>query len=298
MAAGRGCGLFSLALAVSALLPPVEAAEHRCPQGQSVCCCFRDLRHAGWKALESRRFRIHFSGDREAAVALVTVCEETCEELRDRWIAGPHSDWSCKCDVYLYPDARSFERGARAPAEIWGVTDLEIGNGNVWLRRLHLRTDHREKLRAVLTHELTHVVLAEHFCRKPIPKWADEGIAVYSEPPERRERLRTFLRDEASQKRLLPLKQVAAMREGPQNERESELFYGQSGSVIEFLVQEHQFSEMQVLEFVGACNDHGWESAIRKTLPGTTASHFESNWKTWLQKPAPDARRVALREKS
>jgi hypothetical protein len=274
--------LAGLLAALSFTTLTANAADHVCPRTGGVCCCCKDVKSHGWKALESNRFRIHYSGSREAVVPLVAFCEETCETLRNRWIADRRETWSCKCDVFLYPTPRHFERGARVPAEMWGVADLEIGHGKVWKRRLHLRSDDPTKLTPVLTHEMTHVILAEHFCRKPIPRWADEGIAVYSEPPKRQQRMLSFLKDEASQKRLLPLKQVTTMRDGPQNERESELFYGQSGAVIEYLVTHHKLTETQVLTFVGLCGDIGWEKAIAKTLPNVTAARFESDWRAWL----------------
>ncbi len=278
---GMKCPLFCVA-ALIVFSPSSAFAEETCPVGNRVCSCFKEVKHQGWKALESRRFRIHYSGRQEATAPLVSFCEETCESLRARWIADCRPTWSCKCDIYLYPTTKSFERGAKAPAEMWGVADLEIGQGRVWKRRLHMRADDQAKLKPVLTHEMTHVILAEHFCRKPIPRWADEGIAVFSEPPERQQRMLTFLKDEAAMKRLLPLKQVTGMSDGPQNERESELFYGESGAVIEYLVTHHKLTETQVLAFVGLCGDQGWEKAITKTLPGVTAAKFESEWRGWL----------------
>ena len=270
--------LLTAFLATSSL----PAADAVCPQGCATCSCYQEVKHQGWKALESKRFRIHYSGPKAAAVPLVAFCEETCQSLRTRWIADCGPAWSCKCDVYLYPNARSFERGARAPAEMWGLTDLEIGEGKVWLRRLHMRTDDEAKLKAVMMHEMTHVVLAEHFCHKPIPRWADEGIAVYSEPRERQQKTLTRLKDDAERKRLMPLKQIAGLKDSPQNERESELYYGQSGAVIEYLVTHHKLTEKEVLAFVELCGEQGWEKAIKKTLPETTATKFESDWRDWL----------------
>jgi hypothetical protein len=72
------------------------------------------------------------------------------------------------------------------------------------------------------------------------------------------------------------------MTDGPQNERESELFYGQSGAVIEYLVTHHRLTESQILAFVGLCGEIGWEKAVAKTLPSITASKFESEWRDWL----------------
>jgi hypothetical protein len=260
----------ALAFLLLGLALPASAGHQVCPRGRGVCCCYKEVKSNGWKALESNRFRIHYSGPVEAVTPLVTFCEETCESLRSRWIADRRDTWSCKCDIFLYPTPRLFERGARAPAQMWGVADLEIGQGRVWKRRLHLRADDPTKLTPVLTHEMTHVVLA------------DEGIAVYSEPPARQQRMLGFLKDEAAQKRLLPLKQVTSMTNGPQNERESELFYGESGAVIEFLVTRHKLTEPQVLAFVGLCGDTGWERAIAKTLPNMTAAKFEAEWREWL----------------
>jgi hypothetical protein len=274
--------LVGLLAAVFWTSPDIAAGDRVCPKTGGVCCCYKEVKSKGWKALESNRFRIHYSGSIEAVIPLVSFCEETCEALRNRWIADRRETWSCKCDIFLYPTPRLFERGAHAPAEMWGVADLEIGHGKVWKRRLHMRADDPTKLTPVLTHEMTHVVLAEHFCRKPIPRWADEGIAVYSEPRERQQRMLSFLKDEASQKRLLPLKQVTTMRDGPQNERESEIFYGQSGAVIEYLVAHHKLSETQILTFVGLCGEVGWERAITKTLPDVTAAKFETEWRQWL----------------
>ena len=64
--------------------PPADAGDRTCPKSGGVCCCYKEVKSKGWKALESNRFRIHYSGSVEAVVPLVTFCEETCEALRDR----------------------------------------------------------------------------------------------------------------------------------------------------------------------------------------------------------------------
>jgi hypothetical protein len=279
---------------VSLIEPGSLEAGHKCPRGGSVCCCYRETKHQGWQALESQRFRIHYACPQSEAAGLVTFCEETCEALRQKWIGSTGHAWSCKCDVYLYPTAKAFEKGARAPAATWGLADLEVGQGRVWKRRLHLRTDVAEKLKPVLTHEMTHVVLAEHFCSKPIPRWADEGIAVFSEPRERQQQMLTLLKEEASVKRLIPLGRVTSSTAAPRDERETDLFYGQSGAVIEYLMTVRQLNEKQVLAFVGLCADRGWDRAISSTWPGTTAAQFEAGWRDWVAQREEDAATVKV----
>ena len=40
----------------------------------------------------------------------------------------------------------------------------------------------------MLPHEATHVVLAGQFGDQPVPRWADEGMAVLTEPRDKIDR--------------------------------------------------------------------------------------------------------------
>jgi hypothetical protein len=46
-----------------------------------------------------------------------------------------------------------------------------------------------------LPHEITHVVLADRFNTKPMPRWADEGMAVLTEPVEKKQAHPTLIRN-------------------------------------------------------------------------------------------------------
>jgi hypothetical protein len=238
--------------------------------------------------LESKRFRIHFVGDSKKVEPLVPVCERCCHRLQERWLPRVSADWTPKCDVYLYPTGREFERLTHVTADAWGFTDLAVGDGRVWERKLHVRTDDKDRLERVLVHELTHVVLADRFTTRPIPRWADEGIAVLSEPPERQQTQLIWLAEEAGQRRHYSLRDLTGQRFVPQDQRQGELFYAQSGALVDFLLTEQELSEVSLLKFVEDCERRGWDAAVSKWFAPTTPAGIEAAWRAWLKTRAQE----------
>ena len=192
------------------------------------------------------------------------------------------ADWTPKCDLFLYPSGAEFQRLTRFPMETWGFADLEIGDGKVWLRRLHVRADDIQRLDKLLVHELTHVVLADHFAKHQIPRWADEGIAVLSEPVARRNELRRWLNQEAAQGRVFSLKDLASQRHVPRDKRLGDLFYAQSSALVEFLLTERKLPESELLRFVSESESRGLNAAMSRRFPEVTVTELETEWRQWM----------------
>ena len=263
-----------------------RADELTCRCRDAVCSCVRASTSNGWQVVESRSFRIHHVGQSAVAERLAPLCERTRQSLRERWLGETRNTaWSLKCDLFLYPSGNEFQRLTRFPADTWGFADLEVGDKRVWMRRLHLRTDDAARIDKLLVHELTHVVLADYFAEHQIPRWADEGIAVLSEPAERRTKLREWLQQEAAQGRLFSLNELTKQRSVPQDKRLGELFYAQSAALVEFLLAERKLSESELLRFVADSEARGLPETIRRRFPETVADRWESDWRDWLVTP-------------
>ena len=242
------------------------------------------LRHsqtAAWHVAESDNFRFFHHSQPEIVQRIATLCEESRRTIRKRWLPDQGlQNWTIKCDVYLYPTAQEFQQKTRFPADSWGFADMEIGQGRVWMRRLDLRSDVEARLTSVAVHELTHVVLADRFAIRQIPRWADEGIALNSEPPKRQQDLRRWLAGEIRQGRGFSLSQLMAVRQYPSDKHLGDLFYAQSGSLIEFLVSQNADLEPGVLRLVEESQHHG----TGKPLQGVSLAQLETEWKAWLLK--------------
>src|SRR5438046_7004664 len=111
-------------------------------------------------------------------------------------------------------------------------------NGRACTRRIYLHCDDANLFSAILPHETTHVVLAGEFGEQLLPRWADEGIAVLTEPSERVERHVQNLLKCRQEAQLFRLQQLLAIDDYPTDPRHISAFYAQSVTLVEFLAQQ------------------------------------------------------------
>jgi hypothetical protein len=79
--------------------------------------------------------------------------------------------------VYLAPDARSFEELQPGAPPDWADGTAWPHRGLVFLRAPRLRDGTAPALEVVLDHELVHVLLGQAFGARPVPRWLQEGVA-------------------------------------------------------------------------------------------------------------------------
>ena len=129
-----------------------------------------------WQILDSANFRIyHVDPDPGGKVA--QAAESTGRDQLKRWsnpnpedrLAAALRDLSLSNRQAVRPD----DRPARGFARVLDHGD-ERRPDHV-PARINLRADHPTLVPAVLPHEITHVILADHFTEQQIPRWADEG---------------------------------------------------------------------------------------------------------------------------
>ncbi len=89
----------------------------------------------------------------------------------------------------------------------------------------------------VLPHETTHVVLAGRFGDRRLPHWADEGMAVLSEPRDRVELHLDNLPRHRRDDELFPVAELMQMDGYPDGGRIGP-FYAESVSLVSFLSAE------------------------------------------------------------
>ena len=156
--------------------------------------------------------------------------------LLKRWFGETDNDWDSPCELILYGDAREYSEATGAPPQSPAHTHIDADGERVLSRRIHLHSPTELTLRAVLPHEVTHAVLAGRFGRR-IPRWADEGMAVLTEPRERIDgHLRTLprWRDEGL---LFSPRDLFDLDDYPP-QRAWGSFYAGSVSLVEFLSKE------------------------------------------------------------
>ena len=131
------------------------------------------------------------------------------------------------------------------------------------------------------------MIVADFFTEKQIPRWADEGLAVLSEPQDEQDRRALDLNEPLAADKLFRIEDLMNMDyPEPQYFR---LYYAQSVSVSRFLVE--QGSSTQMLQFLQAAQREGYEAALRRVYKIDGYADFQDRWLLYAKAKAD--RRIA-----
>src|SRR5438094_1082224 len=112
----------------------------------------------------------------ETCHRIAAAAEVQRTALAKLWLGKELADWSKPCPV----------RVTLNPSAAGGMTTFAFGRGSADPSQVDITGSLERILSNQLPHEVMHAVLAAHF-RRPVPRWADEGVAILSEgEPERK----------------------------------------------------------------------------------------------------------------
>jgi hypothetical protein len=235
-----------------------------------------------WQVHESPNFRIYHC-DRALAERAAAVAESVRTAQARRWgSTATRAPWSPRCDLYLYPSARSYAEATSQPEMSPGLSTMSNNGVRVLTRRMSLRADNPLLLTATLPHEVTHIVLADLFVAQTIPRWADEGLAVLAEPATERRNRQADLKGPLDAGRVFEAGQLMAM-DYP-DPKDWRLFYAQSVSLTQFLVE--QGPPERFIQFVRDAQRMGTEAALRDVYHIDGLAALQERWLDYARKQA------------
>ena len=198
----------------------------------------------------------------DAAERVAQSAERLRKAEAKRWLGKELADWPEICPVEVVLSKR-----------VGGRADLKFVGGRVE-QTLRVEGTLPLILSNVLPHEMTHIIIANHFhCQ--VPRWADEGMAVLSEP---RERIELHLRNLPTHRRdgtLFHLDQLMRMGKYPEP-RFIGPFYAQGVSLVEFLSQRN--GPQVFARFLREGLQGGYEPALRKYYNFRDFAELEREW--------------------
>jgi hypothetical protein len=237
-----------------------------------------------WTIIESANFRLCAIADRQTLDALAATCEAAREQLSGKWLGkSPQATWDVKCYIVLHPTAQSYLNEVGQGQMTAGSSLIEFGTDRLITRRIDLRADHPLGYAGALAHELTHVVLAERFITRQIPRWADEGMAVLADGPAKQSLHLADLARARNERQMFRLVELVNLQQYPSLDRQG-TFYGQSTSLVKFLVQ--RGGPQQFVDFVARATTDGYEIALRQTYGIETLGQLERQWLADLDRPS------------
>jgi hypothetical protein len=220
-------------------------------------------------------FRILHKGDARTAEVLAHAAEEAARRASRKWFGKKElGDWSERCDVYVHPSGDAFSRATGAPATAPGFSTIELDGRRVVRLRIDLRGDDPNLLAGVLPHEVTHVILVCQF-RRLVPRWADEGMAVLSEPADRVDlHLRNLPRHRDDGK-LFGVAELMRLEDYPEARRVGP-FYAQSVSLVAYLCKKR--SPATFARFLADALAGDWAEALRRHFGYASFRELQRDW--------------------
>jgi hypothetical protein len=237
-----------------------------------------------WQVRETANFRI-LHADAALAERVAQVAEAAREDQVKRWMgSSARAPWSPRCDVYVYPTAKTFSRMTGQNEESPGFSTMGMNAGRIVTRRINVRADHPNLVVAILPHEVTHVVLADLFPTQQIPRWADEGMAVLAEPHSEQQLRAADLEKPLSSGQLFKLNELMVM-DYPDGKFWG-LYYAQSVSLTRFLVE--QGTPAQFIQFVQGTQRNGLEAELKRVYRIDGFEDLQKRWLTYARDQSSD----------
>jgi hypothetical protein len=245
------------ALLVVLFAPPSPASEPivgKCIP--KVCRC------NGWLVAETDDFWVCCYNKDLPLGEIASHCESLRHDLSKKWFGDTNpAKWSTKCMVVLHPGSESYLAAAGQEASATaGSSLIERAGNNVVKRRIDLRGDRSDNLTAALPHELTHVLMADHFGEGALPRWAEEGMAVLADTELKQQRHARDLDAALRSGKASALSKLLPQAGYPAADQWA-AFYGQSLSVVNFLVQRE--SPHRFVQFLDAARSIGYDRALK-----------------------------------
>ncbi len=214
-----------------------------------------------------------------------------CEQLHDRLCAKWHTTdsvaaWTPKCDVVLHPNDASYLREVGRRVSTVASSLIDQKEGVISLRRVDVRSQKSNWQSAALPHELTHVILADCFGGRVVPRWIDEGAALLADPAEKRLRHKAEMDQAIADRLAFRVVELMTLEDYPADNRWG-AFYGQSLSLVEYLTEQRSSDEF--IRFVQLSFDKGYDASLREVYGLADVNALERHWKTRADLPATAA---------
>jgi len=270
-------------------LAAVVTADTASPTDDATAAVSTVRRSGSWIVEETANFSICRPASYKIKPGIAASFEALRKELCRTWQpATESSTWQPKCHIVVHPSLDGYlkEVGPGGRQTV-GSSLVDFDKGAITRRRIDIRGDKSDWFTEAVAHEMTHIVLADRFIQVPIPHWADEGMAILADTAAKRQRHSKDMTDAMASGRSFRVAELLTLDGYPQPARMG-AFYGQSASLVEFLVT--LGTKEQLVDFVDHATVHGYDAALRKTYQIASVGDLEKRWRGHLRGRAPAER--------
>ena len=213
------------------------------------------------------------------AAAIVGHAERLRSEAFERLLDEDSPPrWTVRCVIHVHASVDSFiDSVGGAPEAARGATSLQFAGDRVVSRRIDVMGDGPDIVPDALAHELVHVVLADHFVHAAPPRWADEGLALLFDAPEKQREHESDFRDAMRRGLAWPAAELLTLEDYPADSPRQRVFYGQSAALVRWLIARRTAATF--IRFVDDSHAIGVGPSLRRHYDLDSAAALHLAWK-------------------
>lgn len=220
-----------------------------------------------------------------SAENVAAQCEQLRLALYEQWcpVAVPPV-WIPRAMVVVHRSEGDYLRDVGCTSGLArGVSKVHVRGGQIVSRRIDLMADPLTGELTALAHELTHLVLAACFPTRRLPRWADEGMALWADQA-RDKGLHRRTVQRAIERHDAPTINDTLMRVDYPSAAQLPVFYGQSLMLVEFLVELDK--PERVVEFALIARERGYDHATRQVYGLSNMADLQRRWLAHVRQSA------------
>jgi hypothetical protein len=170
--------------------------------------------------------------------------------------------------IVRYLGSKRFASETGVPETVPGLTNFQYGSSGCEVIEVFVNGHADADLKSVFRHELMHAVLG-HTIGKPLPRWLDEGIAMYVESSNEKKRFDEMF---AAAKTAMTLRDL--MDAGTEYPKDRASFYAHSGIAVSELAGRYGLAKVYTFLDKGVVRKD-WDAASRAAF-GKSLATIES----------------------
>jgi hypothetical protein len=237
---------------------------------------------AGARAAGPEDFQV-VGVDAETAGLIASHAADVRRAIVSRFLGTVEPNlWQPRCVVHVHRTAASFRAAVGAPPlASRGATSIEFVHDAISLRRIDVMGDRpNEQIPDALGHELVHVVLADRFTQGPPPRWADEGLALLFDTPEKQRGHETDFLNAASRGQAWKARDLLTLELHPADTGRQRVFYGQSGALVRWFLDRRDAATF--LTFLEDADRIGLRQALQAHYGIDSPDDLDRQWRASL----------------
>lgn len=230
-----------------------------------------------WSNIESQHFVVMFTEDEGKAREIRDIAEDFYPKVTGDLGYSPGR----KITIWLFESKKDFKQAAEAPIQDWAAGYAYPLQARVVVRDPPAGNDRKINRSRLIKHEITHVIFGLYLGQnlKNVPRWLNEGIAMYAAEEWSYSHYWTMLIGVLGNS-LIPLYDLSD--DFPQIESQARMAYTQSCSIVTFMIDKYGIESLRKCISL-LSKGQGMDEALANTM-GIDSYWMERKWLRDLRK--------------